>query len=539
MDYSEEHDRLRTPSSRLSADAAGWGCVRGADIRELFREGHPPRKPLWWFDPRVLWASRNDRMAHWIADPTDHERFRWLRAQHAAGVDPQLVVRAYADKDEVSFLMLGDTGEGDSSQYHVVPPLIAQSQGIDFTYLVSDVIYPAGDIRDYEDKLFQPYQRLPGPIYAVPGNHDWYDGLYGFMALLCDADPDRRPPTHQALGWCRRLLLWALWRRVSSRKQQERLQHLHDIRQELHPTRSEQPASYFAIELKDLLLVGIDTGIRGQLDAEQTRWLREVSMMPTAKILITGKPLVVNARRNDIRLTGTDETVRDIVDDPVHRYIATIGGDAHNYQRYPVKYPDGRVVQHIVTGAGGAYTKATHIIPRATVEGCGCDEKDFRCYPLRGDSLATYSILFDRRFGFRRGRLVVPKEQAPALMAERLGNGLAPTRESDRGATISSAARSAASVIYPLSTWTGPLYRFFQSSWTGIPQTRRYSKVFYALTSGVVKLRFLVMRRLVATNIKMPRPSRMASQLYKLEAAIGYGVTTYEGSRLKVDLMLR
>ena len=49
-------------------------------------------------------------------------------------------------------------------------------------------------VRDYYDKFFWPYQKLPGPIYAIPGNHDWYDGLHGFMIQLCEADPDLRPP---------------------------------------------------------------------------------------------------------------------------------------------------------------------------------------------------------------------------------------------------------------------------------------------------------------------------------------------------------
>ncbi len=81
-------------------------------------------------------------------------------------------------------MVLGDPGEGDDSQYHVLRPLYATAGGTAFTYIVSDVIYPAGDVNEYEDKFYWPYRRLPGPIYAIPGNHDWYDGLDGFMAAL-------------------------------------------------------------------------------------------------------------------------------------------------------------------------------------------------------------------------------------------------------------------------------------------------------------------------------------------------------------------
>ena len=86
-------------------------------------------------------------------------------------------------------MILGDPGEGDDSQYHVLRPLYATAGGTAFTYIVSDVIYPAGDVNEYEDKFFWPYRNLPGPIYAIPGNHDWYDGL----ARLHDALLRRRP----------------------------------------------------------------------------------------------------------------------------------------------------------------------------------------------------------------------------------------------------------------------------------------------------------------------------------------------------------
>lgn len=450
-------------SSRLSAHGAGWSCSQRAEIDGLYRPGYKRRR-MWWFLPRILWASRNDPLARWVADPTNGERKRWLAAQRARpgkGFDPSLRVSRHTGQDEVSFLMLGDPGEGDDSQYHLVRPLEARAQGVSFVYIVSDVIYPSGDVLDYQDKFLHPYRNLPGPIYAIPGNHDWYDDLHGFMALLCDADPDLRPPVEQRVNWWRRLLLATLWRQVPKAKQRERIETMRRVQGTLRPEPSGQPGPYFAIELKDLLLVGIDTGIRGELDDEQGRWLREVSAVPKDKILITGKPLVVNAERKTIGIIGSLESVNDIVDDPAHRYIAVVGGDTHNYQRYPARQPDGRILQHIVTGAGGAYTKATHTIPRVTVENSGCDETDFRCYPLRGDSLATYSILFDRRFGLGKGRLVIPPAEAAAIMACRIDGHPRPIRDPDGDVAISPRARRAANFVYPMSKWSGPFFRFF------------------------------------------------------------------------------
>lgn len=110
-------------------------------------------------------------------------------------------------------------------------------------------------------------------------------------------------------------------------------------------------------------------------------------------------------------------TVDDIVRDPAHHYVAAIGGDIHNYQRYPVRVGD-RTVQYVVAGGGGAFMHATHTIPRVSV--AGVTEADFRCYPLRGDSLAFYSGLYGRRLRMRR-LFTLTEEQSMAVMAERLG----------------------------------------------------------------------------------------------------------------------
>lgn len=72
-------------------------------------------------------------------------------------------------------------------------------------------------------------------------------------------------------------------------------------------------------------------------------------------------------------------TVDDIVRDPAHHYVAAIGGDIHNYQRYPVRVGD-RILQYVVAGGGGAFMHATHTIPPVSV--AGVTEADFRCYPL-------------------------------------------------------------------------------------------------------------------------------------------------------------
>src|SRR5262249_59937369 len=56
------------------------------------------------------------------------------------------------------------------------------NDAVKFLVIASDVIYPAGSMRDYETNFFLPAQGFAKPIYAIPGNHDWYDALEAFNA---------------------------------------------------------------------------------------------------------------------------------------------------------------------------------------------------------------------------------------------------------------------------------------------------------------------------------------------------------------------
>ena len=56
-----------------------------------------------------------------------------------------------------------------------------------FVTIASDVVYPTGAMRDYEANFYLPLKGVAKPIYAIPGNHDWFNALDGFAANLMDA----------------------------------------------------------------------------------------------------------------------------------------------------------------------------------------------------------------------------------------------------------------------------------------------------------------------------------------------------------------
>ena len=55
----------------------------------------------------------------------------------------------------------------------------------------SDVVYPTGSIKNYETNFWLPFQGFERPVYAIPGNRDWYDALEGFAATFFEADAAR------------------------------------------------------------------------------------------------------------------------------------------------------------------------------------------------------------------------------------------------------------------------------------------------------------------------------------------------------------
>ncbi|MCW5252650.1 MULTISPECIES: metallophosphoesterase family protein [unclassified Streptomyces] len=420
-------------SSRDTAAGAGWGTAEPGAYRSLL----PARtERLSWLDPRLLWAARNGVLASWLGDPTGRTRARWAAQRAAAGAPADRVVRR-DDPDSFSFLVIGDTGEGGDPQYAVVPGLLKAGQGTRFAVLASDVIYPVGGADDYGAKFFRPYRDYPAPVYAIPGNHDWYEDLTAFMRVFCDDAPPLPPgPAPRPLSRAR--LRDALWHRARPGDGR----HLDEARalRAAPSQRASQPGPYWAIDAGPLRIVGIDTGLLGTVDAEQGAWLREVSRGPRPKILVTGSPLYVDGEHHPCPVEGGG-TVDDLVRDPAHRYVAAIGGDIHNYQRYPVDV-GGRTVQYVVAGGGGAFTHATHTIPRVSV--AGVTEADFRCYPLRGDSLAFYGALYGRRLRMRR-LFALTQDEATAVVAERLG--IRPGRAADGDPRVTRRVRLVAGLL--------------------------------------------------------------------------------------------
>ena len=84
--------------------------------------------------------------------------------------------------EPVRFVVMGDVGEGNASQYKVAEAIEAKcaQDGCDFVVLLGDNIYDNGvssvEDQQWEDKFEAPYRRLDMPFYPVLGNHDYGGG---------------------------------------------------------------------------------------------------------------------------------------------------------------------------------------------------------------------------------------------------------------------------------------------------------------------------------------------------------------------------
>src|SRR4029078_11861086 len=106
------------------------------------------------------------------------------RCDHACG---QASGSAIGD---FSFVVIGDTGEGDASQHALRDQLltVAGQEDVRFVVISSDVVYPNGSMIDYETNFCLPFKGVTKPVYAIPGNHDWYDAIEAFNVTLLGPD---------------------------------------------------------------------------------------------------------------------------------------------------------------------------------------------------------------------------------------------------------------------------------------------------------------------------------------------------------------
>jgi hypothetical protein len=297
------------------------------------------RQPMvGWFDPTQL--ARTGLQAVLSAIFGSFADKREMQAALLATAQPS----DYADHGDIWIDYVADTGDGWNSTYTVArllgaPELIVADQGTSLRLargrvlvLGGDQVYPTAKRDEYHNRFVGPFTAaLPGvadgpppDMFALPGNHDWYDGLTSFLRLYCQ--------NRRIGGW-----------------------------------QTRQSRSYFAILLPHRWwLWGIDTQFESDIDRPQLEYFEMVTRVQVRRgdriILCTGAPTWVEAACG--RPQGY-RNLRFFVDRVIRNAGADLAllltGDLHAYCRYEPE-GTGRPAM-IIAGGGGAYLCGTHRLP--------------------------------------------------------------------------------------------------------------------------------------------------------------------------------
>lgn len=311
--------------------------------------------PIWgmsWYFDTENWAA--GMWNSWAEARTDTWREAMVRAiapaEAGEPADERFAVFPPNVDQDFAFLVIGDTGEGDASQHVLRDQYLraVRRDDVKFVVVSSDVVYPTGAMRDYELKFWLPFKGTNKPVYAIPGNHDWYDALEGFAATFLEPDAARRA-MHARLEVDRGLSS------TNDRRIEQYLAEAARLEREYEVPVRQQAGPFFQVQTPQFALFAVDTGVARRVDPEQWDWLvaaLEASRGKT-KMAILGHPFYAGGR---FVAEGSPDFVRlhDLLRQ--HGVAIVMAGDTHDLEFY--REAGGRGNEpalHFVNGGGGAY----------------------------------------------------------------------------------------------------------------------------------------------------------------------------------------
>jgi uncharacterized membrane protein HdeD (DUF308 family) len=368
----------RTRQMRRSPSAAlRWGLQVGLPLTAVL----VAVSPLWglnYFFNTETWAS--GVWHHWAAARTDtwresmiealreHYRARDIADDRLFRVEPPGV----SGSDDFSFLVLADTGDGGAAQHSLRDQYVLLGQRPDVKFLVvsSDVIYPDGAMRDYEPNFYLPFKGFTKPVYAIPGNHDWYDALEGFAANFQEADAAR-------VSMRSRVETDGRLTTTTEGRIDRYIREAARLRREFGVSTGWQRGPVFEVQADRFALIAVDTGVLKTVDSAQWAWLKGALTRSRGKfkMLILGHPLYTagHYQGDADQLTGEWSPAFRSPLAPggesapftaLHRLLrehqveVVMAGDMHYFEYYRETYQakgNARTMHHFVNGGGGAY----------------------------------------------------------------------------------------------------------------------------------------------------------------------------------------
>jgi uncharacterized membrane protein HdeD (DUF308 family) len=368
----------RVRQMRHSPPAAlRWGLRVGLPLTAIL----VAVSPIWglnYFFNTETWAS--GVWHRWAAARTDtwrenmvealrqHYRGKGIPDDRLFGVEPPGV----SGSDDFSFIVLGDNGDGSAAQHSLRDQYLFLGKRPDVKFLVisSDVIYPDGAMRDYEPNFYLPFKGFTKPIYAIPGNHDWYDALEGFAANFLEADAART-------CMLSRIETDGRLTTTNEARIERYIQEAARLRKEFGVKAGLQRGPFFEVQTDRFALIAADTGVLKTLDSAQLTWFKRALERARGKfrMVLLGHPLFTGGRYQGDPTQYQGETPppegSPLVENgeiksftALHRLLkehqveVVMAGDMHYFEHYQEKYKAAekdRTMHHFVNGGGGAY----------------------------------------------------------------------------------------------------------------------------------------------------------------------------------------
>ena len=308
------------PCPPRPADESDLGFVRTPMVR--------------WFDPHQLIDTAVRVLLSGVFSAFADNR--QLQAREPAGQFDR------SGRQELWLDYVADLGDGWNSTYTVARLLAAEELVLArdgeshdtergrLLVMGGDAVYPVPKAAEYENRMLGPYRSaLPcaageaPELFAIPGSHDWYDGLINFTSIFCR--------NRRIGGW-----------------------------------RTCQRRSYFAIKLPNAWwLWGIDIQFGASVDEVQLRYFADVAadrMAPGDRVIMCMSKEVESGRKEADVHSDRDVAYleREIIQPSGARVLLYLKSGKHYYSRYEEE--DGPR-HHIESGGGGAFLHPTHNLP--------------------------------------------------------------------------------------------------------------------------------------------------------------------------------
>ena len=336
--------RVNTPRAGRAASAKSAAHVK--ELQDELLALSRSQKMTGWYDPLKLAGAGLDILVSTLVSARSD--YRMIEA-----ISARQRFFDYAGEQEIWIDYVADVGDGFHPTYAIASLLgrpglafdtsgkadgdgaIATERG-KILIMGGDEVYPSATRQGYCNRTAKPYEgacwegptpppptELPGAfphLFAIPGNHDWYDGLTSFIRLF---------------GQQRTLGVW----------------------------QTQQSRSYFAIRLPHRFwLLGIDIQLKSDIDKAQIDYFVELARDEMHDgdrvILCNAEPDWVKQaihtepglRSNLLFLEKTLLAQRSTLE-----IVARIAGDLHHYRHHQAGER-----HNITAGGGGAFLHPTH-----------------------------------------------------------------------------------------------------------------------------------------------------------------------------------